>query len=734
MLSVAVSFGQSGGKNGYARVKQEPVSRMDAQPAVVKSGGDVFWSTTFNWGDPVTREWSLPDGWTNVDKSDLGNPWMWRSPYDTMQTLYTKMGPAPNFITPLDGYILVPADEYNYRDSVETFNVMDTYIMTPPINCSSKTSVTVKFRQNFRTCCAASRLMQMLVTNDAGVHWASYDCRFGVANNTVTPERYQNVEFNISDVAAGMANVQIRFYWQGSDSYYWMIDDLSLSEAYQNDLILVDYWSEFNGGFDERIGHINYWPKTQMGMASQVAGTIGDYSFKGAFLNNGMTDQENVKLQMTILRNGEQVYQDVSNPVPIWSLERDTSEVNSVFLANDYGDYQFKFDAISDNAEEVPINNSIIRGFTVTDSLFHRADFSAESGSNTGGWVGGGNAGDMVGVFYDIYEPCEINSISAYIYSLTMAQVPTFQFILQKYVNDDDIFEVITSDIVEATEDQAKTWVTLNMGKDGESEFLQPGRYIACVKFWGTLEGDTDGTNGMTIGWDMDIDQNAYTYNYQSSDGGWFNTGKVNLIGINISATGGPTQAPATFNVDMTKHIASGEFKPGTDFLDVAGTFNNWSGSAHLTDPEADGIYTITLDGIPVGKVIEYKYRINGNWNTSEYPGGGPNRKYTVRYWNVLNDTYNSGLTSGIDQNGLTATFSVYPNPTAGAITVDITRSTASDLTITLSDIRGQVIYRNLVTGVINHKETIDRKLPAGLYLLNVTDGREVQVKKVVVQ
>jgi hypothetical protein len=34
----------------------------------------------------------------------------------------------------------------------------------------------------------------------------------------------------------------------------------------------------------------------------------------------------------------------------------------------------------------------------------------------------------------------------------------------------------------------------------------------------------------------------------------------------------------------------------------------------------------------------------------------------------------------------------------------------------------------------MNHKEIIDRKLPAGLYLLNVADGREVQVKKVVVQ
>ena len=43
-------------------------------------------------------------------------------------------------------------------------------------------------------------------------------------------------------------------------------------------------------------------------------------------------------------------------------------------------------------------------------------------------------------------------------------------------------------------------------------------------------------------------------------------------------------------------------------------------------------------------------------------------------------------------------------------------------------------MYQNNVADVLTYQETIDSKLPAGLYLLSVADGREVQVKKVVVQ
>ncbi len=728
----SMTYGQIAGQKAATPFMDDP-AKTQISGSQIKGSGEVFWSTTFNWGDVDTKAWTLPTGWEIKDLAELGNYWMWRSPYDTLGGCCTKEGPSKNFKTPLDGYIVVPADEYNRRDGIGTAFGMNTYITTPVINCASKTSVTVKFKQLFRLCCGTT-VMTMSVTNDGGVHWAAYDCQFAVGNNRVSDARYQNVEFNISDVAAGMANVQIRFSMSGNSHYYWMIDDLQLAEAYQNDLVLVDYWSNFNGGYDTRIGHINYWPLSQMGMASTVAGTVGDYEFTGAFLNNGMADQENAKLKMSVLRNGTEVYTDMSAGATIWSLERDTATSSTTFLASDYGDYQFKFTAASDNSEEVPVNNTITKMFTVNDTLFHRADFTAEAGMNTGGWVGGANAGDMVGIYYDIYKPCEINSITAYINGVTIAETPSFQYVLKKDTGTDGNQELILSDVIDATLEMRGTYVTLDMQKDGETEFLEPGLYIACVRFWGVKEGDADGTNGMSIGWDMENNQSGYTYQQQAVGGAEFTTGKVSMIGIDISATGGPTQAAVTFNVNMTKHIASGEFRPGTDFVDVAGSFNNWGASAHFTDPEADGIYTLTLEGMPVGKVIEYKYRINGSWDTSEYPNGGANRKYTVRYWNILANTYNGGVAAGVDENSLTASFSVYPNPTQGAINIEIINTIAADLAITLTNIQGQVVYQNKVAGVLNHTETIDNKLAKGLYFLSVNNGQDVKVQKVVVQ
>lgn len=724
-----IAFGQM--KQGVPTpVKQDPVS-FTYEKNPIKGSGDVFWSTTFNWGNVETKAWELPAGWEIKDLSDLGNPWIWRSPYDTLGGCCTWQGPSSNFATPLDGYIVVPADEYNRRDGVGTSNPMNTYIQTPPINCSGKPSVVIKFKQLFRLCCASADL-KMFVTNDGGVHWAEYDCRFGLSMNRVTDLRYQNVEFNVSDVAAGLPNVQIRFSLSGNSHYFWMIDDLTVSEAYQNDLILTDYWQDFNGGFDERIGHINYWPLSQMGMATDVGGNIGDYQFTGAFLNNGMADQENAKLQMTVLKNGTQVWQDVSDPSTIWPLERDTMTVNSVFLANDYGDYQFQFKGISDNNEEVPINNSVNKGFTVNDTLFHRADFGAEASSNTGGWVGGGNGGDMVGVFYDIYKPCEIKSITAMIAGVTTTQNPQFQYLLLKDMGDEGLIEWIASDVVDATAEMRWTWQTLDIVRDGETEFLEPGTYVACVRMWGYVEGDADGTNGMSIGWDMDNNASNYTYNFQSVGGGWFNTGKMNLIGININATGGPTQAPVTFNVDMNAHITNGEFHPGTDKVDVVG-FATWTGNAEMTDADGDGIYTVTVEGLPVAKNLEYKYRVNGI--EEAYPTtGNLHRNYTIRYWNILNNRFNNGVTTGVPTESLTSSFSVYPNPTSGQFSISLTTKAPATLNISLVDMQGRVIYNNVVENVTSHNEIIDTPLAKGVYFVRVNNGAEVTVEKVIVR
>jgi hypothetical protein len=622
-------------------------------------------------------------------------------------------------------------DEYNNRDNITTSNPSDTYIETPSINCTGVSSVVVKFSQYFRLCCRSYNL-EMLVSSNGGNTWATYDARFNVMGNTFTPEKFRRVEINISDVAAGFSDVRIRFYMHGPSNYFWMIDDLMLVEAYQNNLVLEDYWLDFDSGLGTTIGQINYWPKTQLGQPGEITGTVGNQHIKAALLNNGMSSAENSKLTVQILQNGLPIHSDQSTGKTINSLSRDTFALPSPWLPTAYGDYRIDYKAIFNQPDEVPQNNAASLFFTINDTLAHRADFSAESSSNTAGWIGGDNAGDMVGVLYTLFAPAEIKSITAFLTGYEPLKAPQFQFILFKQENNDYV-EWISSTVQSMDSSFHNRFVTLPVQKDGESEYLQPGKYATCVKMWANDPADpARGSNGMTVGWDMST-KPSNTLLYQSIDGFWYPSDKLNLIGMVIQRNGGVTKAPVTFNVNMNHHIASGEFKPGRDFIDISGSFNYWEGSSPLSDPDADGIYSITIEGITIATLIEYKYRINGNETTSEFSSGEPKRKYTVRYWNVLNDVYNGGKISGLFSEDLLDTFMAYPNPAQQAITVEIRTSKPANIILKLTNIQGQEIYHNTILNTHSHLETINRQLPKGIYLLSVDYGSGIRIKKIII-
>lgn len=82
----------------------------------------------------------------------------------------------------------------------------------------------------------------------------------------------------------------------------------------------------------------------------------------------------------------------------------------------------------------------------------------------------------------------------------------------------------------------------------------------------------------------------------------------------------------------MSYQIDIGEFDPLTETVDIAGSFNGWgSPEAQLFDEDGDSTYTITLSGFSTGTEIVFKFRQNFAWDGSEeFPGGGPNRTYTV--------------------------------------------------------------------------------------------------------
>lgn len=94
-----------------------------------------------------------------------------------------------------------------------------------------------------------------------------------------------------------------------------------------------------------------------------------------------------------------------------------------------------------------------------------------------------------------------------------------------------------------------------------------------------------------------------------------------------------PPRGDIKFLVDMRYAAREGRFMPETDYVDIAGSLNDWDGTDYsMTDDNGDSIYEILVEELDLETTVEYKYRINGSWDEDkhEFPNSGPNRHATV--------------------------------------------------------------------------------------------------------
>jgi alpha-amylase len=116
----------------------------------------------------------------------------------------------------------------------------------------------------------------------------------------------------------------------------------------------------------------------------------------------------------------------------------------------------------------------------------------------------------------------------------------------------------------------------------------------------------------------------------------------LHVLLLHLAFFGYSQTTSVTFNVNMNHQVTLGNFNPGTQTVDIAGSFNNWgTPPTVMTDADADGIYSTTLT-LTIGTTYQYKTRINALWNgTEEFAGGGANRTYTAVANDVVNYWYN---------------------------------------------------------------------------------------------
>lgn len=217
---------------------------FSVQAQVKKTDPGIFWSESF-------KAAQLPEGWKNVDNSKKGLQWMvTNQPYPGS---YQYQQQAPPIASKSRGRYLMFQPGYDVDEDqpawIKKKEYPDTWIQTPAINCKDRSSVILRFQQTFRYNADHARADASItvgVSND-GENWTDYNVTNNIAPATdmFTPI---NEELNISKVAANHDKVYIRFYWKGYYSWYWMIDDIELSQAHDKDLAISRIVSNTENG------------------------------------------------------------------------------------------------------------------------------------------------------------------------------------------------------------------------------------------------------------------------------------------------------------------------------------------------------------------------------------------------------------------------------------------------------------------------------------------------------
>lgn len=485
----------------------------------LKGGGDIFWEEQFDWADSTSGiGWILPDDWSLEDPGDSGYNWHWA--IDTLKGAFTNEEPIKS-TSHENGFLALNLGGYNqdfadYND----FKAVDNSIISPKIDCSDHASVLVRVEQSFRYWSTSIQLFE--VTNDNGVHWATFDMEMG----TLISERVGGIGsgetvdlyMNITDVAAGMSEVQFKITWRDARIYYWMLDDIVFMDGWDYDLQMLYYEADYDNGLDDPEGFFYAVPHTQ----------LSSYSLHGIANNFGNMEQWGTNLNATVTKNNEIIWNESSNTIISYPLTVDTLRIEEQFTPTDFGHYQIDFSLISESEDERPFDNFASIPFMVTDSLFSRCDEDAEVSFSTWGWYSHQHEGDVMGTEYTMMQDMEINSIGVYISSADI--LCSFRMVLLGF--DDETgerYELLSSEFVDMDSVYLQEhWVTLPIEKDGEGEFLLAGKsYIAAIELWNNMDfDDAFDSRRYHLGSDRD---NFYpggkSHYYFSESDAWYTTG-----------------------------------------------------------------------------------------------------------------------------------------------------------------------------------------------------------------
>ena len=252
---------------------------------------------------------------------------------------------------------------------------------SPSIDLSGYNAVTLKFNQYARANAnAVSTLID--ISLDTGATWINIPFNSEVTANGSNGGLGADVELlDISAIAGGQPDVQIRFTWSGR-YYFWLVDDVQIIKTPDNNL---------------SISAFNFAPYNYATPFSQLATDTFDFDVN--ISNVGGADQHNVVVVAEVTdANLNRIWAD---SVSIATLPAGYSD-SLLFFASyvpdttvmPVGDYAVVYSVRSDSVDFDSADNLDGEFFEVSDSLFAKED--GAGGANRPG----GNPDYLYGTLY----------------------------------------------------------------------------------------------------------------------------------------------------------------------------------------------------------------------------------------------------------------------------------------------------------------------------------------------
>ncbi len=246
----------------------------------------AFYSEDFSSG-------KLPGGWYIPKVGNWDPQWIVTDqPYPGS---YQYQQQAPPIASKSRGYHLQFQAGYFTDEDVASWvkekKYPDGYIVSAPIDCSNHSSVILKFQQTFRWWnyhVADTAGLFVGISTDS-IHWHQWDVRHDIksATDMLTPLKE---EIDISKWAANQPKVFLRFYWKGMEGWYWMVDDISLSEAFKKDIGIERLVSQNENGNhflsnDSLTLSIKNFGSQAIDQNIQIAGMLDGKAFQPITIN-----------------------------------------------------------------------------------------------------------------------------------------------------------------------------------------------------------------------------------------------------------------------------------------------------------------------------------------------------------------------------------------------------------------------------------------------------------------